>query len=402
MKTGLFNPSDSPLFPIVLLHFFSRCNKKCNIPALCYTFPMGTITARHRQDGTTGYTATIRIKRDGVLVHSETQTFNVRATARAWLKRREAELVNPGALGRSGDPTLAQVIEVYQRELSRPAAKTKAQVLRSISATPLGALRCTAIDSPALVRWAMSIGGQPQTRGNYIAHLSSVFSVARSAWGYPLDEQAMRDARTVLKKMGSVTRSASRTRRPTVGELQQLLAHYAMAETKRTDAMPMRRLIMFALFSTRRLDEITRLRWADLDRQASDIVVRDMKNPGEKIGNHVRCLLPPEALAIIDLQPQTGPLIWPHNGKSMSSSFTRTCQVLGIVDLHFHDLRHEGISRLFEMGWAIPRVATVSGHRTWQSLQRYTQYRAAGDKLGAWDWMGWVTAETPPAASLCR
>ena len=35
----------------------------------------------------------------------------------------------------------------------------------------------------------------------------------------------------------------------------------------------------------------------------------------------------------------------------------------GIVDLRFHDLRHEAISRFFEMGLSVPEVALISGHR---------------------------------------
>lgn len=39
----------------------------------------------------------------------------------------------------------------------------------------------------------------------------------------------------------------------------------------------------------------------------------------------------------------------------------------GIVDLHFHDLRHEGVSRLFEMDWTYPGsqayLVTVIGTR---------------------------------------
>ena len=53
-------------------------------------------------------------------------------------------------------------------------------------------------------------------------------------------------------------------------------------------------------------------------------------------------------------------------------------------DLHFHDLRHEGISHLFELGWNIPKVAMVSGHRTWTSLKRYTHIRQQGDKYAEW------------------
>ena len=47
-----------------------------------------------------------------------------------------------------------------------------------------------------------------------------------------------------------------------------------------------------------------------------------------------------------------------------------------IVDLRFHDLRHEGISRLFEQGYRIEQVALVSGHRYWKMLARHTQIRA--------------------------
>jgi integrase len=65
---------------------------------------------------------------------------------------------------------------------------------------------------------------------------------------------------------------------------------------------------------------------------------------------------------------------------------TRTCKLLAIDDLHFHDLRHEGVSRLFEMGRTIPQVASVSGHRSWQSLQRYKHLRQVGDKYTGWKW----------------
>jgi integrase len=54
--------------------------------------------------------------------------------------------------------------------------------------------------------------------------------------------------------------------------------------------------------------------------------------------------------------------------------------------LHFHDLRHEGISRLFEAGWDIPHVALVSGHRSWSSLQRYAHIRQRDDKYAGWRW----------------
>jgi site-specific recombinase XerD len=53
----------------------------------------------------------------------------------------------------------------------------------------------------------------------------------------------------------------------------------------------------------------------------------------------------------------------------------RACRELQIIDLHFHDLRHEATSRLFEAGLTIEQVPLVTGHKDWKMLKRYTQLR---------------------------
>lgn len=348
---------------------------------------MGTITSRKRSDGTEGHTAQIRLKAGGKVIHTESKTFDRLPAARIWLAKREAELALPGALTKPADPTLADVIDQYNKDTQRPHGKTKDQVLRTIKASSLGALKCSEVTSQALISYAQSIKATPQTVANYMSHLSSVITVARPAWGYPLDAQAMMDARVVMDKLGIIGKSKERTRRPTLDELDRLMRHYTVAEIKRPNSLPMRKIILFAIFSTRRQEEITRVTWADLNPAHLELTVRDMKNPGEKIGNDVTTTLTPEALALIQTQPRTDARIWPHNAESVSTSFTRACQFLGIEDLHFHDLRHEGISRLFEMGWSIPRAACVSGHRSWKSLQRYAHLRQVGDKFDGWPWL---------------
>lgn len=351
---------------------------------------MGTIVSRKRKDGTLGHTAQIRIKDGGKVIHSESQTFDRKPAALAWLKKRETELAMPGALVKVEDPLLKDVIDTYNAENQKTHGKTKAQVLNTIKSAEIGSMRCSEITSQALVRFCQQIDAQPSTRGNYMSHLASVFAVARPAWGYPLDKQAMDDARVVLDKLGLVGKSKHRTRRPTLDELDRLMHHFHIAELKGADRkklIHMTKLIAFAIFSTRRQEEICRITKADLDEAHSEIVVRDMKNPGEKIGNDVTTTLTPEALQLITLQPDTGGPIWPYNAASVSSAFTRACELLGIEDLHFHDLRHDGISRLFEMGWSIPRVACVSGHRSWASLKRYTHLRQSGDKYAGWVWL---------------
>ena len=74
---------------------------------------MGTITPRKRQDGIIGYTEQIRLKRGGKIIRTEAQTFDRKPAAAAWLKKREGELAQPGALDRlaADDPPLADVID---------------------------------------------------------------------------------------------------------------------------------------------------------------------------------------------------------------------------------------------------------------------------------------------------
>lgn len=353
---------------------------------------MGTIIARKRKDGSTGYTAQILVKRKGSILHREARTFDRRQAAKAWLSRRETELAAPGGMERRPDPTLGEVIDRYVSESRKKIGRTKAQVLRTIKTYDIADMACSRITSADIMSFAQALPVSPQTRQNYMSHLAAVFAVARPAWGYPLDQQAMKDAFVVAKRLGQTSKSRKRDRRPTLAELDLLMEHFGRVRAKRPLSIPMQKIIAFAIFSTRRQDEIARMAVADYRRAGElghvpTILVRDMKHPGDKEGNDTWCDLPPEAAAIIESLPKRSKQIW-HGVKAdaVSAAFTRACKVLGIEDLVFHDLRHDGVSRLFEMGRTIPQVASVSGHRSWQSLKRYTHLKQVGDKYAGWKW----------------
>ena len=196
----------------------------------------------------------------------------------------------------------------------------------------------------------------------------------------------MGDARKVLRKLGYNMKSRERDRRPSLDELEKILGYYEEMQGRRRSSINMLKVVGFAIFSTRRLDEITRIRWADVDEAGQRVMVRDMKNPGQKIGNDVWCYLPDEAWKILQTMPKAGDDIFPYSPESISTSWAKACKFSEIDDLHFHDLRHDGVSRLFEMDWDIPRVASVSGHRDWNSLRRYTHLRGRGDRYVGWEW----------------
>jgi integrase len=349
---------------------------------------MGTITTRRRDDGSPSYRAQIRLKVKGKVVHQETQTFDRRQAASAWMARRETALREPGALehirNADNDPPLRQAVDVYVKENERAIGRTKSQVLRSIKSYDIADMRCSKITSADIVQFVKSIPASPATRQNYLGHLGAIFAIAKPAWGYPLDRQAVRDAFVVAKRLGIIKKGGERNRRPTIDELNKLMDHFKMVEARRDGVLPMTRIVPFAIFSTRRQEEIVTIRWKDFDKDR--ILVRDMKHPGDKTGNNVWCELTPEAVAYINAMPKVDDRIFPFSTDAVSASFTRACKMLGIEDLHFHDLRHDGVSRLFEMGRTIPQAASVSGHRSWQNLKRYTHLRQTGDKYQEWEW----------------
>ena len=360
---------------------------------------MATITTRHRADGTARYVARVRHRRGGRSAVSEARSFETEDDATAWAGDREAELAKLEAAGgdvrRSRDlnPTVAEAIERYL-SMKHEVSDSKRCILERVAKFRLGRLRFAEVDAEHIIDFAQAIRNtkvKPATVTRYLAEVSAVFRFARLYWKAPLDPGAMTDAWTMAANLGICGKSHRRDRRPTLSELNRLMQHFHDRSRNRPTAIPMDRLVAFAIFSTRRRGEITRMRWDDLDADAKQILIRDMKNPGDRVGNNVRCDLPDPALAIVDTMPRRNARIWPYDPKSVSAVWSAATRKLNIKNLHFHDLRHEGISRLFEMGYDVPQVQAVSGHKNWTSVQRYTHLKEKGDRYDGWPWIDAVT-----------
>jgi integrase len=138
-------------------------------------------------------------------------------------------------------------------------------------------------------------------------------------------------------------------------------------------------LCRFALATGMRLGEICALRVEDVDLKRKTVLIRDRKDPRNKIGNNQTVPLLPEAIEIVKLllsDRETGS-IFGVKADSVSTAFTRACKLIKppIADLHMHDLRHRATAQFFRMGLDIPRVALLTGHKTWTMLRRYTSIR---------------------------
>ncbi|PNE52088.1 hypothetical protein A8H39_41140 [Paraburkholderia fungorum] len=65
--------------------------------------------------------------------------------------------------------------------------------------------------------------------------------------------------------------------------------------------------------------------------------------------------------------------VFKYKPDGLKSAWRVLVKRLCIENLHFHDLRHEAVSRLFELGTLdYLEIATISGHKSVQMLKRYT------------------------------
>jgi integrase len=344
---------------------------------------MATITKYRKKDGTLSYTGQIRIRRKGVIVHTEAFTHSKRTMVVAWAKRRETELAAPGVLDSlSHRVTVGEVLAWYLA-FSSKAGRSKVSTIVYLQSQPIAGMDATKLTVEDLLEHAQdrkASGAKPPTILQDFIWLRLAMNGYRLAKDAPVAAQAVEDATSLLRGAKAIGAGKRRTRRPTLDEMNRIMAHLNCRDGRAQ--VPMKEIVLFALFSARRQEEICRIRWEDMD--GDRILVRDMKHPRQVRDSWV--FLTDEAKAVIDRQPRTDARIFPYESKSVSAAFIRACKFLAIQDLRFHDLRHEAASWLFERGWDIPRVAGVTGHQSWSSLQIYTHIRERGDKYECWAW----------------
>lgn len=340
------------------------------------------------------------------------KSFGTKQEAAVWVRDMEHKIDR----GQSVDPgrriTFADVLIAYREHVavSKGMSRSKTQALDKIEKL-LGKRRLIELKTAAFVEFCRAREVEGAGPATILQDLSYIGTVMRHGGGLIGAEHATAEAiasldaaRRTLRHSGRVAKPEERERRPTDDELSELIGHWS---SNPRQSIPMIDLMLFAVSTAMRLGEIVNLRWEDLDENARTVVIRARKHPTKKASNHQKVPLPLgtcaiggqmiDPLAIIRRQPSAWTRrgrIFPHAAQSASTAFQRATAALGIDDLHFHDLRHDGASRLFEAGWPIERVALVTGHKDWNMLRRYTQLRAEDFHRPA------APSEMPPTASI--
>jgi integrase len=122
-----------------------------------------------------------------------------------------------------------------------------------------------------------------------------------------------------------------------------------------------------------RRGEVLGMTWDELGDDGRTVGLWRKHPEGKR---YARVPLLKEAAEIIQRQPKTAAKIFPYKGETVSAAFQRSRNRIGL-DVRWHDLRHEGCSRLFERGLDAMTVALFSGHRDINMLRRYTHLDAS-------------------------
>jgi integrase len=265
------------------------------------------------------------------------------------------------------------VIERYRDEITvkKRSANTETYILDAFLRQPIANLTLAQV-TPAHFstyrdkRLKEVKAGTVNREFSIIKH---AFDIAGREWDIPLRDNP-------LGKMKKMKAQNARTRRMSDEEYTAL--QDAAVKSRNSQIMP---LVRFAIATGMRRGEIMCLRWDEIDFQARTLHIPVTKN------GHARTIpLSREALAVLaDIQNctnaereegRTVDHVFPFSDNAAKLAWQRLTKRAGIADLHFHDLRHEAISRFFERGLSVPEVALISGHRDFRMLFRYTHLRA--------------------------
>jgi len=263
-------------------------------------------------------------------------------------------------------------LERYRAEVSvlkKGYAQEKYRI-ETISRSFLGAIAPRAVTSVDIASYRdlrlaaiNSRTGQPLTTSTVrleMSLLSNFFDIARIEWGL-----------CELNPVSNVRKPRSppgRDRRLTARE-ERLITRYAHNHRNKD----LYSIIEIALQTAMRQGEILTLRWEHVNLKSRIAHLPETKN-----GSKRDVPLSVKARdALIRMGVRTEGRIFGYTAHGLKSTWRFMLEKLSIQDLHFHDLRHEAISRLFELGSLdVMEVASISGHRSLAMLKRYTHLKA--------------------------
>ena len=299
-------------------------------------------------------------------------SFDTKAEAQRWASEIEGDMSRKRFVDtrEAEATTIAEALKRYASEVSaqKKGARQELTRIKTWSDGKYGAKSLAELRSSDLAEYRdarLAEGMSTNTVRLSLALISHLYTVAIKDWG-------IEGLSNPVAKLRMPKGSRERDRRPTSSELTDVLKAAAAIHNE----MPV--VIEIAIETAMRRSELLTLRREHI--KGKHALLEDTKNGSRRL-----VPLSLRARALLESLPaRIDGSVFSLAAHSVSQYFLRACRAAKVEGLHFHDMRHEGTSRLFEKGLSIMEVASITGHKTMSMLKRYTHLcpDALADKLG--------------------
>jgi integrase len=310
---------------------------------------------------------------------AQSKSFDTREAAIQWKRTQEVGDAKP-------QPDRITMPECFTRymerraQLGNPVGEAMASMYRRLSAHPiLATVRVDQMTAEVAISYCAARKTvdriHPSTILSEYVRINLAIRGCAMFFGWGAFDPLNKGVGKTLKAQGLIAESTKRDRRPSGGELDSLIAHFAERRVAGIDTIPMDDIVRVNALNAFRRGEVVELLWSNLDTEAHGFYV-DRKDSSVEGGKR-RALVPllPAAWEIIERQPKVEgeDRVFPYSADWISKRFTAACKALKITNLRLHDLRHEAISTIAQVVGPTEAMM-VSGHKTFRHFMRYVNY----------------------------
>ncbi len=280
------------------------------------------------------------------------RTFTAKDDAVRWAREQEraidkGECSSP-ATKLGGDLRVSELLHQYQRDVGpRKRSSADTFLLRTIERA-IGTHRVSNLQPShlALYRDQRLKAVAPATVFREMAIFCHVLKTAVDEWGLSLPVEKFRAVRKPSLPPG-------RTRRLSADEQAKV------ADALSSCRNPIVKAVFdFALATGMRRGEVLSLTWTNVDFENRVAFLPITKN-----GEPRRVPLSTEAIETLQSVRESvwreKERVFPATANTVRLAWQRAKRRASIENLRFHDLRHEAISRFFELGLSVPEVSLV-------------------------------------------
>jgi integrase len=262
-------------------------------------------------------------------------------------------------------PTLADALHAYERDYlphKAPTTQYQERLLYRWLRTELGDIALADLSPLVLRTWRDSLRPflKPNSIRRYMTSLSAVLTAAVDQYEWL--------AKHPLRQVAKPPAAPDRVRALTAEEQARLLAACQASRNRQVYVA-----VVVALSTATRKNELLQRQWREVDLARGLLSIPQAKN-----GERRAIPLVPHAVEILRAhatQAQS-PWVFPRaDGQKpvfLDYAWRVACARAGLVDFHFHDLRHTSASYLAMSGASLRDIAEILGHKSLKQTMKYT------------------------------